>query len=352
MTLVPTWSQVATACPALPSRPAQLDPADDAQSTTTFYQVTATGGAAYLSRPGRDANAKRGDMLGRYGGGCPAIAEGCLITASATPNSIDISPGAILLDGAIPVGQINPATGHVPRLPLTEALTDNATNHVWFLQDGSVSIRTDLSAPATPAVYRGRAVMLAGTLTAIDYSGSMEMRWGVPYRRTGDAGAPTDTPPAGASFLAETAGGLYWWTGTAYKKWLNPASVANTDLAASAQALIPGAPAVTPGVQTSHTRPVTIQIKDAGGSNIAAKRLVRIWLSDSALGGETATVPDGGLAITTGALLKAQTANVHLLVMTDATGAAVIAITHSAAITYHMVAEFAGQITDASVALT
>jgi len=115
----------------------------------------------------------------------------------------------------------------------TVALTDNATNYAWLTQAGNLVVVVGATTPppgVDAAVFLCRVVTAAGVQGTPDYSGRYEMRGGTLYRRTGDAGAPADTPPDTVQFLAQTAGGRYWWDGSAYTK-LDRQGVAVADLA-------------------------------------------------------------------------------------------------------------------------
>lgn len=427
-----TYNYAATACPALLTSGALLNPADanTGTPTATYASEIQDGDNGFIMAPKFGDNAVRLDNVGRFGGGGYGICAG-LVPSITSGLTVAWTEGQVGVDSGIYVAADS------------RACTDNAVSHFWVLSGGTISAAQATTAPPAGAVaYLGRFTAASGVITEMDQSGVLFCWKRGLYRRTGDVDLPADTPPADHLIRTVTQSGTFMWTGSAYstpaqagrsavtmtdanhtlaaanyrKAVLSLAatltaprdvllpnidgltyivhnnttggftltfkvsgqtgvavpagaraeiycngtdyvrvlasSVASTDLAPSALALIPGAPTLTLAAQVSHTRSVTVQLKDSGGTSIAAKRLVRVWLSDSALGGETAAVPDGGVAVTTGVLLRSETTNKHFLVLTDATGAAVIAVTHSVAITYHVIAEFAGQITDAAVALT
>ncbi len=90
------------------------------------------------------------------------------------------------------------------------------------------------------------------------------------------------------------------------------------------------------GAEAANAIDVTIQVKNAKGDNVEAVRVLELWLSDSAGGWETATTPDTSVAVQAGVAMDVPTANERLRVMTNASGVAVIRITHSAAHTWFM----------------
>ena len=78
------------------------------------------------------------------------------------------------------------------------------------------------------------------------------------------------------------------------------------------------------------------------------KRLVRAWIGDAVEGVEAATAPSGGVAVQTGGLLQTVTTGKHLLVITDATGAAVIRLSESGTPTFYLMVEFDGKVFSSS----
>ena len=103
---------------------------------------------------------------------------------------------------------------------------------------------------------------------------------------------------------------------------------ANTDIAAANTEIddvadeIPGA-SISVADEADGTGTITIQLLDAQGDALAARALVRVWVSATALG-----VPAdlGDLAVTTGTTIQTITAHAHLLCLTDAAGEIVITL--------------------------
>jgi len=160
---------------------------------------------------GLRSNAVRSENIARYGGGAYAVAAG-LEVAAGSGLSGTVTAGVAMLDGPVVV----------PTAPAAVTLADGARNWIWMLPTG---LATGTSGSLTPPL--GACCLLGSLLTAAgavsgdpDASGRWELRCGSLYRRTGDAGAPTDNPAAWAPnllFFHQTAGGMYLWDGTAYR---------------------------------------------------------------------------------------------------------------------------------------
>lgn len=102
-------------------------------------------------------------------------------------------------------------------------------------------------------------------------------------------------------------------------------------LATAVTAKIPGTHTLTPAAQVGTARAVAIQLKDIAGTNVAAKTVARVWLSDAAGGAPTGGAPDGGLAVSVGVSLAVVTAGKVVDVITDANGAVTVTLTHAGA---------------------
>ena len=202
---MPDYLLKASECPAVVAVTTVTDPADVTPTTASTVTAGASGSGS-LTTP-FNSNAVRLDLLGRYGGGGRCIATGLDLT-NGGGLTLNISPGIILCDGPV-----------AKKTAFTATLTDAVKNYVWLLQTGSISLKLDdLTAPATPAVFLGRVSVSGNVITAIDYSGRLEKRGGNLWRRTYDAAAPDDTPPASVHFHARTQAGLYYWDGVGYSQ--------------------------------------------------------------------------------------------------------------------------------------
>lgn len=197
--------------PTLPSRTTALIPGTDAAPVAS--SLTAGDTTQLLTKHNRNATGL--DALGTAGAGAYAIirrnAAGSLDLSAGSDLTLNISVGDAILDGI----------RH--RAATTVNLTDNAYNWVWLTQAGTVSVTSDAAetpvpaAPAAICAFLGRVYCTGAAISVIDYSGRLEFRGGTLWRRTGDSGAPGDTPPY-YQIYTETLGGRYWWDGTAYTR--------------------------------------------------------------------------------------------------------------------------------------
>lgn len=215
-------------CPAIVVPASLLDPA--AGTPLVASALVAGDTSAVLTK--LNTNASRLDLAGRWGGGGYAVATGLDLTAGAGL-TLNISAGQAVLDGVAHVGAAT-----------TLALTDAAYNWVWILQNGSITKTTSATttppaAPSAACAFLGRVYCTGGVISTIDYSGRLELRGGTLYRRTGDSGAPGDAPPAKLQFLAQTAGGRYWWDGAAYTALWEPLALNADTIAAAEKVVIP-----------------------------------------------------------------------------------------------------------------
>lgn len=93
----------------------------------------------------------------------------------------------------------------------------------------------------------------------------------------------------------------------------------------------------TVGTKTTNTIKVTVQLKDFSGSNVAKKKLVKVYLSDDASGNTvTSTAPDGGFSIAVnGLIVDGSTKGAS--VVSNASGLFDINIVHTLTKTYYLV---------------
>jgi hypothetical protein len=98
-----------------------------------------------------------------------------------------------------------------------------------------------------------------------------------------------------------------------------------------------GTPTLSVGAEDTNAIPVTIQLKDQTGTNLAAKCRATVWLSATAAATTTGlTAPNGTVSFTTGTLLKEVTTKVMWEVVTDATGKLVLSIGDSGTPTFYV----------------
>lgn len=115
-------------------------------------------------------------------------------------------------------------------------------------------------------------------------------------------------------------------------------------LADALAALIQGSPSFTVGAEAADVITVTVQLKDADATNLAAATLCQVWLSDTAGAAVTGTAPSGAVTVTTGTLKSSITAKTDLWVASNASGAIVITIEEAGARTWYLNLEFQGKV--------
>lgn len=94
---------------------------------------------------------------------------------------------------------------------------------------------------------------------------------------------------------------------------------------------------------------VTFQLKDAQGNNLAARALVRFWFAATAY---AAPADLGTLTASTGVILKEDTDDALATVVTDANGAAVLALDTASDGTVHVMAAVGALCATANAAIT
>ena len=202
---MPSYNVTGTLCPTLPYASTLITVSD--ATPTTLENVVGGETLSFIGIHNR--NAARVDALGQFGAGAYAVVQGTGELTDGGGLSLAVSACAVTLDGAVTA-----SAG-------TLALTGSAYNWVYLLQNGTLTKTTSVTTtpPANPAakcVFLGRVQCGASTITDIDYSGRLEWRGGMLYRRLGDAGAPSDTPVSRYQIVTRTGGGVYLWTGDQY----------------------------------------------------------------------------------------------------------------------------------------
>lgn len=165
--------------------------------------------ASYLNAYGM-----RIDLLGRYPAPANCICYGLEISAG-TGLTLNISDGLAVIDAGF-VEQN--ATADPLTAALTETLTNNSANYVWWKTDGTIEVKTTTAQPSSQAVYLGYALTAAGAITQLDDAGRLLLKSGIIERQTADTGEPADSPNASWRGWTVTSGGRYWWTGTGYER--------------------------------------------------------------------------------------------------------------------------------------
>ena len=200
-----SYNYRADECPAIVVPSALLSPNADPPAPTTWNSIIQGVINDLSTRWNR--NATRGDLTGRWGGG-----------GYARTFQLDMSDGGGLT-GSIALGQAM-IDGPVTKDAVSSiALTDDIRGFQWLTQAAALPVVNypNLSPPTTRCTYLGSWLTVGSVITEIDYSGVLFLRGGTLWRRTADAGVPTDAPPANLQFYQRSLNGLYWWDG--YEYW-------------------------------------------------------------------------------------------------------------------------------------
>lgn len=202
MPITPVVALTAVQCPTITGPTSELS--IPGAVPTTFNTIAPGNTSALLTS--FNQNAVRCDLIGRTGGGCYAIGSGLALSATGTGLTLTISAGHAMIDGPVQL----PTGGTIACV--------NNYNWIYLTQGGTLTSTTSATStpPAPPSAYccfLGRVHATGGNIDAIDVSGVLTFAGGLSFRRTADAGAPTDTPPATLSFLSFTTGGNFLWVG-------------------------------------------------------------------------------------------------------------------------------------------
>lgn len=191
-----------TAVPAIQVASGTLDPA---ATTPAVVDILVAGDDATDILEVSRNQGVHVTALARYGGGIVGIVTGLDLTAGSGL-TLNVAAGSAMMDGLVS------KTG-----ASTVALTDNVRSYVWMSTAGALTPKAhpDLTPPAGLHCFLGSALTSGGSISSVDQSGVIYLR-PLPHRRTADAGAPADTPPARTSHLIQTAGGHWLWDGEEY----------------------------------------------------------------------------------------------------------------------------------------
>ncbi|RYG37868.1 hypothetical protein EON81_05450 [bacterium] len=143
--------------------------------------------------------------LGQIGGNGPGIASGFEID---TPGGMTVSVSA----GTAMIDRI------VQKAASTYVISaDNSTVYLWLYPTAVVAHTTSLTVPNDgDALFLATVTTSGGAVTGIDYSGRVEIRDGLRYRRVADVGRPADEPGSSVSIVTRTQRGEYLWRGEAH----------------------------------------------------------------------------------------------------------------------------------------
>lgn len=242
MPLTPVYTLLMNAVPA-PMQPALPDPTAASPANPTVFDAFAAGETSGVSYK-LNKNSRRAELTAALGGGAIGVGSGCELTDDhANALTINLSAGYVNIGGWIKMAA------------LSLALANGTRSHLWLSRTGDLSARTDLTQPVTSSCYLGSVLTAGGDITEINYSGR-ERLVSLPFRRTGDAGAPNADMPSWWVGIVRTAGGIYWWDGTDYLASLDALTVKTTSGQATAGYL--------DAVITAGTG-ITLAVVDTGG---------------------------------------------------------------------------------------
>lgn len=172
----------------------QAPPTSVEFSTGSFTNVSAN----------LNINSKGADMAQRYGSGGYGVGSGLTVSAG-TGLTASVAQGQAVMDGVV---EVYAAT--------TVVVSASSNNWIWLKQDGTIVAQTTTAKPSGNCCLLGCAITSGSIVTSVDTSGVVYWRGGVMYRETNDVGVPLDSPDSTLRFYTKTAGGLYFWNGTAY----------------------------------------------------------------------------------------------------------------------------------------
>lgn len=150
------------------------------------------------------------DILHSYGGVGLGILNGLEVSAGSGL-TVAISSGQALISGAMTY------PGGTKTVNASQA-----TNFVWLLANGNITVETDLTVPAGPCVLLAVVSTSSSAVTQVDYSGRCYFDHGNMYRDI-IGGAPDDTPPSVRCFTrCVDFGHVYLSDGDAYHEFVHP----------------------------------------------------------------------------------------------------------------------------------
>lgn len=156
------------------------------------------------------------DQISRYGSGIIGIPDGptkITLTAPGSGLLLQVSAGHAMIGGPVELAAAS-----------TIAVPDNTARvFLWLRRAGAAVVATTtVTAPSGESAYLGNCVTSGGNITSVDYSGVVYLRGGVAFRNTNDNGAPSDTPPANALLITQTAFCDYLWDSVGWRQLYIP----------------------------------------------------------------------------------------------------------------------------------
>jgi hypothetical protein len=202
MPVTPVYNLLATQVPAIQVPGTFLDPADEVATTA---ELVAPGDSGLDALEIIRRNAVRLDQIGRQGGQFAYCIRRGLALSDGGGLTLNIGEGVLGVDAGVYLAA------------QTETIPDSATKYAWLTATGDPQLSDTTAVPTDALVYTGRVKTASNVFTEIDLSGVVYQMGMALYRRTGDYGAPGDTPPTSLVLMTRTNGGLYVWDGPAGK---------------------------------------------------------------------------------------------------------------------------------------
>lgn len=148
------------------------------------------------------------DQQSVYGGGGYGIGSGLVLSAGAGL-TVAVADGQALVNGMVELRNTSSTTAVVGA---------TGTAWVWLMQNGTLTVQNGTTAkPSGNCCLLGAALTNATAVTAVETAGVVYFKNGLPWRETADAGAPGDSPDSSLRLFTKTAGGTYFWDGTAHR---------------------------------------------------------------------------------------------------------------------------------------
>lgn len=287
-------------------------------------------------------------------------------TQAIAASEISLADGKMLLGAATGLAAAKTMSGDVTitREGVTSIGAKKVTAGMTAIADGKILVGGSGGAGAEQTMSGDATLANTGALTiankAVTLAKMNDMATAsLLGRSTAGTGAPEVLSASTARTLLNVADGANNYshpnhTGDVTSTGDGATVIANSavtaaKLADAVQDMIPYvAISLADGANGSAT--ATVQIKDAGGNNLAQVCLVRFMVSTAEYGVAAANVTQ--LEASAGAILNETTTDIDAWVQTDATGLATLVVTNSANETIYTRASIGGKFVSTSVAVT
>lgn len=179
-----------------------IDISDSADAPLVSNEFAAGMASGFTTKLNQDN--KRQDLLAVYGGGGYGVCSGFVITAGSGLQAA-VAAGKAVCGGVLE----KTSSSNV-------VVSASSTNWIWLKQDGTFVVQTTTAKPSGECVLLGAAVTDGSGVTSIETAGVVYLRGGQLWRQTADSLAPQDSPGSTLRIWTTTAGGEYFWNGSAW----------------------------------------------------------------------------------------------------------------------------------------